>query len=153
MAEERPLSYHLQELKADLQQFINTRYELLRTEMKEIAGRVSRAATLLGAGAVLGFVGLILLGACLSLWFATFFGTTLQGQYGLIYGFLIIGAAVVAIAGILASAGMGRLRSKELTPSRTLHVLRKDQAMIERQQRQEREGGQHGDEPPLRRGA
>ena len=59
MAEENYLSYHLGELKTELQQFINTRYELLRTELKQSASKVASAAVKIGSGAVLGLVGII----------------------------------------------------------------------------------------------
>ena len=147
MAEENYLAYHLGELKTELQQFIITRYELLRTELKESGRKVAGAAAELGAGAVLGLVGLILLGACVSIWFATFFAPTFQDEYGLIFGFLIIGGILAIVGAILASAGMKKLKSKDLIPSRTVHVLQKDQEMIEQQ------GGQHGNEPPIRRRA
>ncbi len=86
MAEESNFTYHFGQLKTDLQQFINTRYELLRAELKQSASKAAAVAVQLGTAAVLGFAGLILLATCVSIWFATFFGPAFQNQYGLIWG-------------------------------------------------------------------
>jgi hypothetical protein len=147
MAEDIPLSYHLLQLKTELQDFINTRYELLSAELKESGSKVASAAVKIGAGAALALVGMILLATCVSIWFATFFGTAFQDQYGLIWGFLIIGGFLVIVGGALAGAGAKKLKTKELIPSRTVRVLKRYQQIIEQQ------GDQYGDEPPIRRGA
>lgn len=146
MNPEKSLVQTLEELRDDLKGFIETRYEILRAELSSGIKEGLRSAVLLGVAAVVGVMGLILLSICASLAVAAGLGA-ITDQIGLIWGFLIIGGCEVLIAGAMAGAGIAKLKSADLTPKRTLHVLRRDQEVL-------REGGRpYGESERARRRA
>ena len=146
MEPERLLAEGLQELKTDLTGFVETRYELLRTELSASATKVKAAGVSLAAAALLGILALILLGFCAAFAVGLAFGS-FPGQVGLIWGFLIIGGGAGLLAGILGKAGASKLNAKDLAPQRTLQVLRRDEESLKK-------GVQdNGDESSVRRTA
>lgn len=114
-----------EELGHDLKGFIETRYEMLRAELSASLTRLRSAAVLLVAAAVIAVPALILLGICVSLAIALGFGA-FQNQVGLIWGFLISGGGGLLLAGIIGLAGKAKLKAEDLTPKRTLRVLKHD---------------------------
>ncbi len=109
----------------DLKGFIETCYEMLRAELSSSLGRMRGAALLLAAAALFAVPALTLLGFCIALTIAFAFGA-FSHQAGLIWGLLITGSAALALAAILGAAGKARLKAGNLTPKRTLRVLRLD---------------------------
>jgi hypothetical protein len=114
-----------EELGHDLKSFIETRYEMLRAELSASLTRIRSAAVLLVVAAVIAVPSLILLGVCVSLAIALGFGA-FQNQVGLIWGFLITGGGGLLLAAIIGAAGKARLKAEDLTPKRTLRVLKHD---------------------------
>jgi Putative Actinobacterial Holin-X, holin superfamily III len=114
-----------EELGHDLKGFIETRYEMLRAELSAGFNRVRSAAVLIVAALVIAIPALIMLDFCISLAIGLGFGA-FQNQVGLIWGFLITGAGGLLLAAILGAAGKARLKAADLTPKRTLRVLRHD---------------------------
>ena len=146
MNPEKSLVESFEELRDDLKGFLETRYQILRAELKTGFKNSLSGVLVLGIGAVLGLMGLLLLSVCASLAVAMGLGA-IADQYGLIWGFLMIGGAEVVVAGIMAGAGVAKLKSADLTPKRTLHVLQRDQQVL-------REGGQqYGESERTRRRA
>ncbi|MFP5277299.1 MAG: phage holin family protein [Acidobacteriota bacterium] len=146
MIPEKSLVESFEELRDDLKSFLETRYQILRAELKTGFKNSLSGVIVLGIGGVLGLMGLLLLSVCASLAVAMGLGA-IADQYGLIWGFLIIGGAEVVVAGIMAGAGVAKLKSADLTPKRTLHVLQRDQQVL-------REGGQqYGESERTRRRA
>ena len=115
-----------QQLGHDLKSFIETRYEILRTELNTALARLRSSAILIGAAAVLAVPSIILLGICVSLAIAYGLGAIPDHAPGLIGGFLITGLCGLVVAGIAGWAGMVRLKSTSVAPKHTLHVLRRD---------------------------
>lgn len=109
----------------DLKSFIETRYEMLRTELTASFTRLRSAAVLIAAAAVIAVPSLILLGICVSLVIGLAFGA-FQNQVGLIWGFLITGAGGLCLAAIVGMVGKSRLKAGDLAPKRTLRVLKND---------------------------
>jgi hypothetical protein len=146
MEPERLLAEGLDELKTDLKGFVETRYELLRTELSASAKKVRAAGVSLAGAAVLGVLALILLGFCVSFAIGLAFGS-FAGQVGLIWGFLITGGGAGLVAAIMAKAGISTLKAGDITPRRTLRVLERDQESLKK-------GVQgNGDEQSVRRTA
>lgn len=141
MQTERSLLDSFEVLRGDLAGFIETRYEILRTEMTASFKRLRGAAVLFAAAALFGFLGLLFLGFCVALALALVFGA-FTNQVGLVWGFLVVGGGSMVLAGFLAMAGRVSLKSANLKPDRTLRVLRRDQEAI-RGIQAIREGGQH----------
>lgn len=137
MEPEKSIMQTLEELRDDLKQFIETRYELLRVELSGILDRLVAAAVVIGAAAVLGLVGLILLGICISFAIGLGFGA-FPNQAGIVWGFLITGSCAVLLAGLMGAGARAKLKAEDLAPNRTLRVLRRDQDVM----REVKEGGQ-----------
>jgi uncharacterized membrane protein YqjE len=114
-----------QQLGHEIKDFIETRYELLRTELNATVAKLRSAAMLVGAAAMIAVPSLILLGICVSLAIAFGLGA-IPDQAGLIGGFLITGACGLVVAVITGWAGMLKLKAGNLAPKHTLHVLRRD---------------------------
>jgi len=135
---EKSLVHTLEELRDDLKQFIETRYEILRTELSASLDKARAGAVLIGGAALLGLVGLVLLGICVSFAIALAFGS-FPNQVGVAAGFLITGVLSLGIAGALAIGARSKLKAEELKPNRTLRVLQHDQEVL-------KEGVQQDDE-------
>lgn len=132
MEQERHLMQSLEELRDDLKGFIETRYEMLRAELSAAIKKAQAAALLIGAGAVLGMLGLMLLGFCVSIAIGLAFGA-FTNQVGLVWGFLITGGGCAIMGGMLAGAGIARLKTADLAPRRTMRVLQRDQEFLRQQ--------------------
>jgi hypothetical protein len=114
-----------QQLGHDLKSFIETRYEILRSELNAALARLRTSAMLIAAATVIAVPALILLGICASLAIAFGLGA-IPRQAGLIGGFLVAGACSLVIAIITGAIGIARLKDARLAPKHTLHVLRRD---------------------------
>lgn len=147
MEPEKSLFHNFEELRNDLKGFIETRYEILRAELRSALKRAQAAAILFAAAAVFGAVGLILLGICVSFAIGLAFGA-FTNQVGVIWGFLITGVGSMVFAGILGLAGRASLKTANLIPERTLRVLQRDQEAFKQQR-----GGQHVEPEHIRRRA
>lgn len=145
MNPEKSLVESFEELRDDLKGFIETRYQILRAELKTGIRNSLSVAILFAGAAVVGVMGLLLLGVVVALAIALGLGA-MTGQVGLVWGFLIVGGCEVLIAGAMAGAGVAKLKTAELAPKRTLHVLERDQQVL-------REGGQYGERERARRRA
>lgn len=117
--------YEFQQLGHELGNFLETRYEMLRAELKTGVARMRSAAVLFAAAALLGATGLILLGFCASFAIALAFGA-FQNQVGVAFGFLITGSCALLVAGVFGLAAKAALNPEELTPKHTLRVLKRD---------------------------
>lgn len=120
-----------EELGQDLKRFIETRYEILRAELTASFLNLRSAAILFAVAAMLAVPALMLLGVCVSLAIAAAFGL-FENQVGLIWGFLITGAAGLCFAGIFGAIGKYRLNAGDLAPKRTLRVLKNDRDTFRR---------------------
>jgi uncharacterized membrane protein YqjE len=134
------------ELGHDIKSFIETRYEILRAELSAGVARLRGAAILLGIAALFGATAMILLATCASLAIAFGLGA-IQTQAGLIGGFLVVGCCCGVIAAIGGGIGISRLKTGELTPKHTIHVLKRDGESF-------RQGGErYGSQSSTRRSA
>lgn len=115
-----------QQLGHDIKNFIETRYEILRTELNTALARVRSSAMLIGAAAIIAIPSILLLGICVSLAIAYGLGAIPDHAPGLIGGFLITGACGLIVALIAGWAGMVKLKTTNIAPKHTLHVLRRD---------------------------
>ena len=106
----------------DFQELIRGEIKLARAELDQKLHRVIIAAIFLLGGALLAFAGLVVflqgIAAALALILSTWAAS------------LIIGVLIVAIGGIFAWLGLGRLSLKTLTPDRMTASLRKDAHIV-----------------------
>jgi uncharacterized membrane protein YqjE len=109
-------------LAGDIQDLVRGELSLARVELdRKLHGVILAAVSLVG-GALVGFAGLVVLleggAAVLTFW--------LPGWASL----LIVGAAIVAVGGLIARVALSRLSLKTLTPDRTIASVQKDARMI-----------------------
>lgn len=106
----------------DIQDLVLGEVRLARAELDQKLRRVIMAAIWLVGGALLAFVGLVVIlqGVALALalalpdWAA----------------FLIVGVAIVVIGALLARSGLAMLSLKALSPDRTIASLQKDTRIV-----------------------
>jgi len=116
--DERPLGELVTDLTRSLQTLIRKELELAKVEMKEQTSRATKAGGMLGAGAVGGFVALLLLA------FAAAWGLAEVMAAG--FAFLIVGVVFGLVALILVTAGKKRLATVEPVPRQAVETLRED---------------------------
>jgi len=125
---ERSLGEVLSEIRSEVIEFIDTRLQMLRTEMQEAAKTIKRAAPSMVAGLVLLATAYILLTLALVALVAVAFW---NNPYHWFFGFVIVGV-VWAIAGSLAMVMAVRsLKLHGLAPRKTLEVLKADKVWLQ----------------------
>ena len=117
--DDRSLGQLLGDLSRQLSTLVRQEIDLARTETTARVSAVSRDAALIGAGAALGYAGLLFLLAAL---------VALLIQAGLDpwLSALLVGAAMLAIGGALAWRGREGLRTTNVVPERTIGTLKDD---------------------------
>ena len=132
MNTEKSLGAVLTETKGEIKEFIATRLQLLRSELKEkIATWKYSLPLLLVAGGLLLMGWAVLTFAFVALLRALF----LPSVYAWLWGGLIV-AVVYLIAGFAVGwFAYGQLASAGVAPKRTLEVLKQDQVWIETEAR------------------
>lgn len=111
------------ELKNDVAQFIQTRYQMLIAEMKEKAKNLKFALLWILVTVLLAGVAFLLLtGAAVVL---------IAVAVGVGWSLLIMGVAYLILAGISAWVVYGGLKSQGIAPARTLRVLQEDKVWLQ----------------------
>ena len=132
MQAEKSIASVLAETKEELKEFISTRLEMLRTELREKTSTWKQAIIMLVISAVL------LLAAWMTLTFALiafFHGLFLTSVYSWLYAGLIVGGIYLVIGGLVGWFGYSELKSTGVKPARTLEVLKQDQVWIQNEAR------------------
>ena len=125
---EKPLGVVLTEMKNELNEFLETRYKLLRSEIQDILRTWKYCIPLLLGALVL----------LLASWIVITFGLValvrgwfLPEPLAWLWGSLIVAALYVIIAIMIGWFAYGELRKVGVVPKRTLQVLKQDQAWVE----------------------
>lgn len=116
--EQASLGSLISELTQEASTLVRQEVELAKTEVSHTAKRLGKGAGFIGAGAVLGFAGLlafiatciILLAVVLKLWIAA----------------LIVTFLVFACAGLLALSGLNMMKRESLAPKHTMQTIKED---------------------------
>ena len=101
----------------DLSALMRTEVELAKTEIKEEVAEAGRAGAMIGAGALVGYLALLLL--------------LLAAAWGIAEvvapwaGLLIVGIVTAAVAAVLVSIGRKKLAAVEAAPN-TIETLQED---------------------------
>lgn len=132
MNTDKPIGTLLAETKEELKEFLDTRLQLLKTEINEKIRRWKMAVPLLAVAAALLLAGWIVLTfAFVALIHALF----LPSAYSWLWAGLIV-AGIYLIGGIVVGwFGYSELTSVSVTPERTLKVLKQDQVWIQNETR------------------
>jgi uncharacterized membrane protein YqjE len=105
-------------LTSDLSDLLRSEMELARVEIREEAAKAGRAAGVLGAGALVAYLGLGLL-AMAAAW-----GLAEVVDAG--WAFLIVGLLVAVTGGVLLMTGRNQLREVRPVPDETVETLKED---------------------------
>ena len=123
----RSLAAVVAELKNDVVQFLETRYQILLAEMKEKTETWKSALPWLLVAVFLAFAGFLLLtGAAVVL---------VAVAVGVGWSLLIVGAVYLILAAISVAVVYGELKSHGIAPQRTLHVLQEDKVCLQKEAR------------------
>jgi uncharacterized membrane protein YqjE len=128
----RSLGEILGEMGEELKQFLNTRIEIIKSELHETIAALRVAVPLGLLTLVLLGTGFLLLTAAVVAIVASAFA---RSPYAWFYAFLIVGFVWIAMGGIAALFAYNELRSKGMFPKRTLQVLKADKDWLESETR------------------
>jgi hypothetical protein len=118
-----PSNRSIPELVSDavgqLAKLVGNEFELARAELSEKASQASRAAAMIGAGAVILMPALVLLLLAIS-------AALIRGGLSEPIAYLLTGASAALISAVLIAVGMSRLSGDALKPSVTLDQVQRD---------------------------
>jgi len=123
----KTLGATISEFKADLTQFLQTRYQMLAQEMKQKVTALKMAIPMFAVALLLGFLGLALLTTALVAAIALAIGWGLS--------LLVVGVLYVVAASTSAWLGYKEVTQQGMAPKRTLRVLKQDQAWFQNEAR------------------
>ncbi|HZU23079.1 MAG TPA: phage holin family protein [Terriglobales bacterium] len=129
--EEKSLGSVVSELKFELREFIQTRLQILREELKGKAAVLKIAVPMFAIALALFWVGFLLLTGLFVVLIASAFG----GVAGFAWAFLIVGFVYFIVGGICAMFAWSEVKSKSLAPKRTIQVLKQDQIWLRNEAR------------------
>ena len=115
---DRSLGELFSEMTSELSQLVRQEIELAKTETKEELSRMTDAGKIFGAGAVLGYLAVVLLA------FAAAWGLAAVLPTGI--AFLIVGAVLGIGAALAFLAGRKRLEHFHPVPQETVETLKED---------------------------
>ena len=127
MNHEKPLGVVLTEIKDELNQFLETRFQILRSEMQEMFRTWKYCVPLLLVA------GVLLLASWMVITFsfvALIHGWFVPSPFAWAWAGFIVGALYVIVAGAVGWFAYGELRKVGVVPRRTLKVLKQDQNWV-----------------------
>ncbi|MFZ0732006.1 MAG: phage holin family protein [Candidatus Sulfotelmatobacter sp.] len=128
----RSLAEILAEAKNELQEFVQTRFELLRQDVEERLATLKIAAPLAVVGALfLGTAFLLFSLALVALFAAVFAGNI----YRWFFGLLIVGFLWLVGGGTAAMLAKRRFSKRSMIPQKTIEVLAADKAWLQHEAR------------------
>src|SRR3954462_2706642 len=129
----KPLGTVLHEIKDDLKAFLETRYEMLTSEISEKISVMKTTLPMLALAAVLAVT------AFLAITFAIIAALRplFESEYGWAIAAVIVAVVYLAVAGVLAWLAYREIQYAGVAPKRTMEVLKQDQVWIQNEARQQ----------------
>jgi uncharacterized membrane protein YqjE len=128
----RSLSAILSEIAEEMKEFLNTRIQMLKSELHETMAALSVALPLvLLALLLVGVAFLVFTAAVITIIASAFSGS----QYAWFYAFIIVGALWTGFGGVAAFFAYNEFRAKAKFPKHTVQVLKADKVWIESEAR------------------
>jgi uncharacterized membrane protein YqjE len=129
----KPLGVVLHEIKDDLKDFLQTRYDMLAGEISEKIGVWKTSLPMLLIAGVLAVT------AFLAITFAIIAALRplFDNAYGWAIAALIVAVLYLAVAGIIAWLAYREIQYAGVAPKRTLQVLKQDQVWLQNEARQQ----------------
>jgi uncharacterized membrane protein YqjE len=128
----RGLGAILADIVQELQEFVNTRIQMVKSELHETMSAVSVALPLGLLALILVGTGFLLLTGAVVVVIATAFA---GHAFAWLYAFLIVGVVWIAFGGVSAFFAYNEFRSKAKFPKHTVEVLKADKVWIESEAR------------------
>lgn len=122
----KPFGEVAAELKEEFKQFVSTRVQMFQVEMRDKLAAVKSSIPLLIVAALFGVTAFGVFTFALIAGLMTLF----ESQYAWLFASLIVFGLYAAIGGVLGWMGYRELTAHNLAPTRTLNVLRQDQAFL-----------------------
>lgn len=132
--EERSLAGIIAEIRAELKEFVQTRVQLLRSELKETAASVKVALPMAILAVVLLATGYLLLTLAIVGLVAVAFW---NNPYVWFFSFLIVGFLWLLGGVMMAFFAANQFKTRAVFPKKTLEVLRADKAWLQNEARSE----------------
>lgn len=120
--EDRPIGELFSELANETATLVRQEIDLATTEVTDKATYAGKQASLIAAGGLLGFVGLLALVAALVIGLGTLMTLWLSA--------LLVGLGISAIACAVAAKGVTALRRVKLKPKHTLESLQENKSWV-----------------------
>ena|SRR2546423_4293349 len=132
-ANNKPLGAVLHEVKDDLKEFLETRYEMLAGEVREKVTVWKTSLPMLGIALVLGATAFL----CITFAIIAALRPLFDGDYAWAIAAVIVAAVYLVVAGTIAWLAYRELKYAGVTPRRTMEVLKQDQVWIQNEARQQ----------------
>jgi uncharacterized membrane protein YqjE len=111
----------------DVMQLFDTKFSLLKVEVKEDVNAFLRDSVLIAAGGLVAIIGFALVNVAVAFGISTLFANSNLSQAGrYAVGFVITGLIYLIVGTAVALAMKARLARQSLVPERTIDELRKD---------------------------
>ena len=129
----KPLGAVLHEIKDDLKEFLDTRYQMLAGELREKMTVWKTSLPMLAVAAVLGGTAFL----CITFAIVAALRPLFDGDYAWAIAATIVAAFYLMVAGIVAWLAYRELQYAGVAPKRTMEVLKQDQVWIQNEARQQ----------------
>jgi uncharacterized membrane protein YqjE len=130
---QRSLADVANEIKVEVKDFLQTRFEMLRAEMNENLAALKAGIPMLVIGAVLGVMVLLLFTAAL----VAVIAPAIEHEYRWAIALGIVGLGYLVIGGAAAWMGYREITARGLAPRRTIKVLKDDQVWLQNEARRQ----------------
>jgi uncharacterized membrane protein YqjE len=124
----RSLTAIINDLKVEGRAFLNTRLEMLKTELNEKVSAFKSAIPLVVVGAVFAGTAWLVLTAALVCIIAKAFGPGIMSWF---YATVIVGVLYLLVGGCAGFFAYSEIKRNSLKPERTLRVLKQDQVWLQ----------------------
>lgn len=124
---ERSLASVVNELKQEIKEFIDTRYQMFASELRDKVKTWKAAVPMLVLAAALVAVAFLMLSVALVAAIAVLVG------WG--WSFLIVGVFYLLLGGLVGWMAYREITTAGMVPERTLRVLREDQVWLQNEAR------------------
>lgn len=131
---ERSVAGVLAEIKDEIKEFLQTRFDMLKSEMKDKMSAWKTAVPLIAVGLVfIATAWFVLTAALISIVALAFY----PNRFANFLALLIVGVAYLLIGAISATFAIRELRQSGLKPERTIRMLKEDQVWLQTEARQQ----------------
>ena len=129
----KSLAVVLHEIKDDLKEFLQTRYDLLRSELSEKLAVWKTSLPMVVGALMLAWSGFL----ALTFTFIALLRPLFDNEYGWAIAAGIVAAVYFLVAGVIAWLAYRELTYTGVAPTRTMQVLKQDQVWLQNEARQQ----------------